>query len=63
MSFRGGLLADAIISSRALPIRIGLSDQPGEFCNGIAFSVHGLLGFRFAPAHARSVNPTINLSG
>ena len=49
MAFRGGLLAEAIIGSRALPVRIGLSDQPGEFCDGIAFSVHGLLGSRFAP--------------
>ena len=35
----GGLLAEAIIGRRALHVRIGLNDQPGEFCNGIASSV------------------------
>ena len=29
----------AIIGRRAVPARISLADQPGEFCNEIAFSI------------------------
>ena len=39
IAIRGGLLAEAIISRRAVPVRMSLSNQPGEFCNGIVSSV------------------------
>jgi hypothetical protein len=47
LAFRGGLLAKAIIRSRPLPVWIGFSDQLGEFCYGIAFSV----GSEFIGSH------------
>ena len=50
MAFRGGLPAKAIIRSRPLPIRIGFSDQLGEFCYWIAFSA----GSEFIVSHWRA---------
>jgi hypothetical protein len=38
MAFRGGLLAKATIRRRPLPVRIGFSDQLGDFWCWIAFS-------------------------
>ena len=39
VAIRDGFIAEAITGRRAPPVRIGLSDQSGEFCNGIVCSV------------------------
>ena len=39
IALRGGPLAPATIGWRTLPVRISLTDQPGEFCDGILSSV------------------------
>ena len=55
MAFRGGLPAKATIGRCTIPIRIGLSDQLGEFCmdrvlgDRNLLSAIGLLGFVSRP--------------
>ena len=39
MAPRGGLLPKVTLGGHAPPVTIGLTDQSGEFCNGVAFSV------------------------
>ena len=39
MAPRGGLLPNVTLGGHAFPVTIGLTDQWGEFCNGVAFSV------------------------
>jgi hypothetical protein len=39
MAPRGGLLPKVTLGGHASPVTIGLTDQSGEFCNGVAFSV------------------------
>jgi hypothetical protein len=39
VAIRDGFIAEATTGRRAPPASIGLSDQSGEFCNRIVFSV------------------------
>jgi hypothetical protein len=39
IALRGGPLAPATIGWRTVPVRISLTDQPGEFCDWILSSV------------------------
>ena len=49
LAIRDGFLARPIIGRHALLVSVGLSDQSGEFCNGIAFSVRSETFVRLYP--------------
>jgi hypothetical protein len=44
-AMRSARLAKGIMGSRVLAVRISLTDQPGEFCDGIASSVGSEIAF------------------